>query len=172
MDGLNGFPQAIEATFLQTEVQTRIVHLLRHSMSFASYKDRKAVAAASKADYTAVDAKAAEAALAEFEDSDLARRYPAIVPSWRRARTEVVPFLNYPPAVRHLIYTTNAIGALNSKIRRAVRTRSHFPSDEAAAKLIYLALKATSTERKRSVREWHAVKSQLAIMFEDRFPMS
>ena len=171
-DGLNGFPQAIEATFPQTEVQTRIVHLLRHSMSFASYKDRKAVATALKAVYTAVDAKAAEAALAEFEDSDLARRYPAIVPSWRRARTEVVPFLNYPPAVRHLIYTTNAIEALNSKIRRAVRTRGHFPSDEAAAKLIYLALKATSTERKRSVREWHAVKSQLAIMFEDRFPMS
>jgi len=172
MDGLNGFPQAIEATFPQTEVQTRIVHLLRHSMSFASYKDRKAVAAALKAVYTAVDAKAAEAALAEFEDSDLARRYPAIVPSWRRARTEVVPFLDYPPAVRHLIYTTNAIEALNSKIRRAVRTRGHFPSDEAAAKSIYLALKATSTERKRSVREWHAVKSQLAIMFEDRFPMS
>jgi len=141
-------------------------------MSFASYKDRKAVAAALKAVYTAVDAKAAEAALAEFEDSDLARRYPAIVPSWRRARTEVVPFLDYPPAVRHLIYTTNAIEALNSKIRRAVRTRGHFPSDEAAAKLIYLALKATSTEQKRSLREWHAVKSQLAIIFEDRFPMS
>ena len=171
-DGLKGFPQAIEATLPQTEVQTRIVHLLRHSMSFASYKDRKAVAAALKAVYTAVDAKAAEAALAEFEDSDLARHYPAIVPSWRRARTEVVPFLDYPPAVRHLIYTTNAIEALNSKIRRAVRTRGHFPSDEAAAKLIYLALKATSTERKRSVREWHAVKSQLTIMFEDRFPMS
>jgi len=143
VDGLRGFPQAIEATFPQTQVQTCIAHLLHHSMSFASYKDRKAVAAALKAVYTAVDAKAAEAALAEFEDSDLARRYPAIVPSWRRARTEVVPFLNYPPAVRRLIYTTNAIEALNSKIRRSVRTRSHFPSDEAAAKLVYLALKAT-----------------------------
>jgi len=135
-------------------------------------QDRKAVATALKAIYTAVDAKAAEAALAEFEDSDLAARYPAIAPSWRRAWTEVVPFLDYPPEVRRLIYTTNAIEALNSKIRRAVRTRGHFPSEEAAAKLIYLALNATSTEWKRSVREWHAVKSQLAIMFEDRFPMA
>lgn len=141
-------------------------------MNFASYKDRKAVATALKAIYTAVDAKAAELALAEFEDSDLARRYPAIAPSWRRAWNEVIPFLDYPPEVRRLIYTTNAIEALNSKIRRAVRTRGHFPSDDAAAKLIYLALNATSAEWKRSVREWHAVRSQLAIMFEDGFPMA
>ncbi|MDN5939314.1 MAG: IS256 family transposase [Salinisphaera sp.] len=172
VDGLKGFPQAIEAAFPQAQVQTCIVHLLRHSMSFASYKDRKAVATALKAVYTAVDAVAAEAALTEFEDSDLAKRYPAIAPSWRRAWNEVIPFLDYPPEVRRLIYTTNAIEALNSKIRRAVRTRGHFPSDEAAAKLIYLALNATSTEWKRSVREWHAVKSQFAIMFEDRFPMA
>lgn len=84
----------------------------------------------------------------------------------------MVPFLDYPPEVLRLIYTTNAIEALNSKIRRAVRTRGHFPSDEAAAKLIYLALKATSQEWKRSVRERHAVKSQFAIMFVDRFPMA
>jgi beta-glucosidase/6-phospho-beta-glucosidase/beta-galactosidase len=116
--------------------------------------------------------EAAEAALADFEDSDLALQYPAIAPSWRRAWNEVIPFLDYPPEVRRLIYTTNAIEALNSKIRRAVRTRGHFPSDEAAAKLIYLALNATSVEWKRSVREWHAVKSQFAIMFEDRFPMA
>jgi putative transposase len=172
VDGLKGFPQAIEAAFPQTRVQTCIVHLLRHSMNFASYKDRKAVAVALKAIYTAVDANAAERALAEFEESDLARRYPAIAPSWRRAWNEVIPFLDYPPEVRRLIYTTNAIEALNSKIRRAVRTRGHFPSDDAAAKLIYLALNATSTEWKRSVREWHAVRSQLAIMFEDRCPMA
>ena len=172
VDGLKGFPQAIEAAFPKTQVQTCVVHLLRHSMSFASYKDRKAVAAALKAVYTAVDAAAAEAALAEFEDSDLAAKYPAIAPSWRRAWNEVIPFLDYPPEVRRLIYTTNAIEALNSKIRRAVRTRGHFPSDDAAAKLIYLALNATSQEWKRSVREWHAVKSQFAIMFEERFPMA
>jgi len=148
VDGLKGFPQAIEAAFPQTRIQTCIVHLLRHSMNFASYKDRKAVAAALKAIYTAVDVEAAELALAEFEDSDLARRYPAIAPSWRRAWNEVIPFLDYPPEVRRLIYTTNSIEALNSKIRRAVRTRGHFPSDDAAAKLIYLALNATSTEWK------------------------
>lgn len=141
-------------------------------MSFASYKDGKAVAAALKAVYTAVDADAAEMALTEFEKSDLAKRYPAIAPSWRRAWNEVIPFLDYPPEVRRLIDTTNSIEALNSKIRRAVRTRGHFPSNEAAAKLIYLALNATSTEWKRSVREWHAVGSQLAIMFEDLFPMA
>ncbi len=172
VDGLKGFPQAIEAAFPQTQVQTCIVHLLRHSMSFASYKDRKAVAAALKAVYTAVDAAAAETALAEFENSDLAAKYPAIAPSWRRTWNEVIPFLDYPPQVRRLIYTTNAIEALNSKIRRAVRSRGHFPSDEAAAKLIYLALNATSVEWKRSVREWHSMKSQFAIMFEDRFPMA
>ena len=172
VDGLKGFPQAIEAAFPQAQDQTCIVHLLRHSMSFASYKDRKAVATALKAIYTAIDAQAAETALAEFEESDLAARYPAIAPSWRRAWSEVIPFLDYPPEVRRLIYTTNAIEALNPKIRRAVRTRGHFPSDDAAAKLIYLALNATSQEWKRSVREWHAVKSQFAIMFEDRFPMT
>lgn len=172
VDGLKGFPQAIEAAFPQTRVQTCIVHLLRHSMNFASYKDRKAVAAALKAIYTAVDADAAELALVGFEDSDLAKRYPAIAPSWRRAWNEVIPFLDYPPEVRKLIYTTNSIEALNSKIRRAVRTRGHFPSDDAAAKLIYLALNATSAEWKRAVREWHAVRSQLAIMFEERFPMT
>ena len=110
--------------------------------------------------------------MAEFEDSDLAKRYPAIAPSWRRAWNEVIPFLDDPPEVRRLIYTTNAIEALNSKIRRAARTRGHFPSDDAAAKLIYLALNATSTEWKRSVREWHAVRSQFTIMFEDRSPMA
>jgi putative transposase len=149
-------------------------------------QDRKAVAAALKAVRTAVDAEAAEAALAAFEDSDLARQYPAIAPSWRRAWNEVIPFPDYPPEVRRLIYTTNAIEALNSKIRRAVRTRgfggktaphavfqpASLPSDDAAAKLIHLALNAASQEWKRSVREWHAIKSQFAIMFEDRFPMA
>jgi len=130
------------------------------------------VAIALKAVYTALNVEAAEAALAEFEESDLAKRYPANAPSWRRAWNEVIPFLDYPPEVRRLIYTTNAIEALNSKIRRAGRTRGHFPSDEAAAKLIYLAFNATSVKWKRSVREWHRVRRQLAIMFEERFPMA
>ena len=164
VDGLKGFAQAIEAAFPQTQIQTCIVHLSRHSMSFASDKDRKAVAAALKAVYTAVDADAAEATLAA--------KYPAIAPSWRRAWNEVIPFLDDPPDERRLIYMTNAIEALNSKIRRAVRTRSHVPRDDAAAKLIYLAPNAASQEWKRSVREWHTVKSQFAIMFKHRFPMA
>ena len=172
VDGLKGFPAAIEAVFPQTQVQTCIVHLLRSSMAFASYKDRKAIANALKAIYKAVDAEAAERELEAFEDSELGAKYPAIAPMWRRAWNEVIPFLNYPEPVRRLIYTTNAIEALNSKIRRAVRTRGHFPSDEAAAKLIYLALNASSTEWKRSVRCWHEAKMQFAIMFQDRFTVA
>lgn len=99
---MSGFPQVIEAAFPRTRIQACIVHLLRHSMSFASYKDRKAVATALKAIYTAVDATEAEAALGGFEESDLARQYPAIAPSWRRAWNEVIPFLDYPPEVRRL----------------------------------------------------------------------
>ena len=156
VDGLKGFARAIEAAF----PQTCIVHLLRHSMiCCAGHKDRNAVAAALKAVYTAVDAEPAEAAPVEFEESDLARQYPAIAPNRRRAWNEVIPFLGYPPGVRRPVHTTDAIKALNSTIRRAVRTRGHFPSDEAAAKLIDPALNATSTEWKRSAREWHAVKS-------------
>lgn len=172
VDGLKGFPAAIEAVFPQTQVQTCIVHLLRSSMGFASFKDRKAIANALKAIYKAVDAQAAERELEAFEDSELGAKYPAIAPMWRRAWNEVIPFLDYPDPVRRLIYTTNAIEALNSKIRRAVRTRGHFPSDEAAAKLIYLALNASSTEWKRSVRCWHEAKMQFAIMFQDRFTVA
>ena len=172
VDGLKGFPQAIEAAFPQTQVQTCIVHLLRSSMAFASYKDRKAIANALKAIYKAVDADAAERELEAFESSELGTKYPAIAPMWRRAWNEVIPFLDYPDPVRRLIYTTNAIEALNSKIRRAVRTRGHFPNDEAAAKLIYLALNASSTEWKRSVRCWHEAKMQFAIMFQDRFTVA
>ena len=141
-------------------------------MSLASCKDRTAVAVALKAVYTAVDAVAAQLALAEFEDSDLARQYPAIAPNWRRAWNEGIPFLDDPPEVRRLICTTNAIEALTSRIRRAVRPRGHVPGDDSAAKLICRARTATSTGWKRSVREWHAVKSQFAITFEDRFPMA
>ena len=172
VDGLKGFPGAIEAVFPQTQVQTCIVHLLRSSMAFASFKDRKAIANALKAIYKAVDAEAAERELEAFEGSELGAKYPAIAPMWRRAWNEVIPFLDYPEPVRRLIHTTNAIEALNSKIRRAVRTRGHFPNDEAAAKLIYLALNASSTEWKRSVRCWHEAKMQFAIMFQDRFTVT
>jgi putative transposase len=123
VDGLKGFPEAIQAAFPETTVQTCIVHLLRHSLDFVSWKDRRAVAAALKEIYRAVDPTAAEAALTAFEDGPWGRKYAAIGPSWRRAWTEVVPFYAFPAEVRRMLYTTNAIEALNAKLRSAVRTR-------------------------------------------------
>ena len=136
VDGLKGFPDAIQAVFPDTTVQTCIVHLLRQSLDFVSYKDRKAVAAALKGIYKAVDAAAGEAALTTFEQDAWGRKYPAIGQSWRRAWGEVIPFYAFPDDVRRILYTTNAIEALNSKLRRAVRARGHFPNDEAALKLL------------------------------------
>ena len=152
--GLKGFPDAIRAVFLDATVQTCVVHLLRHSLDFVSYKDRKAVAAALKDIYRAVDAKAGEAALAAFEDGLWGRRYPAIAQSWRRAWAEVIPFYAFPDQVRRILYTTNAIEALNSKLRRAVRARGHFPNDEAEMKLLFLVLNRSEKEWKMSPREW------------------
>ena len=135
VDGLKGFPDAITAVFPDAIVQTCIVHLLRNSMDFASWKDRKALAAALKDIYRATDAAAAEMALTAFEASFWGQRYPAIGQSWRRAWSEVIPFFAFPGEVRRIIYTTNAIEALNSKLRRAVRARGHFPNDEAATEV-------------------------------------
>ena len=146
-DGLKGMEEALAAVFPQTTLQTCIVHLLRNSMDFVSWKDRKALASALKGIYRAVDATAAEEALAAFEAGEWGRRYPAIAQNWRRVWSQVIPFFAFPEAVRRIIYTTNAIEALNSKLRRAVRARGHFPNDEAAAKLLYLILN-------RSEKEW------------------
>ncbi len=131
-----------------------MVHLLRHSLDFVAYKDRKAVAAALKDIYRAIDAAAGEAALAAFDTGPWGRRYPAIGQSWRSAWTEVVPFYAFPSDVRRILYTTNAIEALNAKLRRAVRARGHFPTDEAAMKLLYLVLNRTEREWKMPPREW------------------
>jgi putative transposase len=165
VDGLKGFPEAIHAVFPDTVVQTCIVHLLRHSLEFVSYKDRRTVAAALKDIYRAIDAEAAEAQLAQF----WGRKYRAIGQSWRRAWTEVIPFYAFPGEVRRLLYTTNAIEALNSKLRRAVRTRGHFPSDEAALKLLFLVLNRTEKEWTMPAREWNMAKAQFAIQFSERF---
>src|SRR3954471_13786568 len=169
VDGLKGFPEAITAVFPQATVQTCIVHLLRHSLDFVSWKDRKSVAAALKEFYRAVDAKAAEAALAAFEEGPWGRKYAAIAPSWRRAWGEVVPFYAFPAEVRRLLYTTNAIEALNSKLRRAVRARGHFPTDEAAMKLLFLVLNRAEKEWRMPPREWAMAKAQFAVLFGERF---
>ena len=169
VDGLKGFPDAIQAVFPETTIQTCIVHLLRQSLDFVSYKDRKAVAAALKGIYKAVDAEAGAAALALFEDGPWGRKYPAIGQSWRRAWSEVIPFYAFPDDVRRILYTTNAIEALNSKLRRAVRARGHFPSDEAALKLLFLVLNRAEKEWRMPPREWAMAKAQFAVLFGERF---
>ncbi|TWA79132.1 putative transposase [Azospirillum brasilense] len=169
VDGLKGFPEAIAAAYPETIVQTCIVHLLRHSMEFASWKDRKAIAAALKTVYDAVDDKAAELALTAFEDGPWGERYAAIGKAWRRAWQEVIPFYAFPREVRRILYTTNAIEALNSKLRRAVRARGHFPNDEAALKLLFLVLNRAEKDWKMPPREWTAAKAQMAVIFGERF---
>jgi transposase-like protein len=169
VDGLKGFPDTITAVFPEAVVQTCIVHLLRNSMDFVSWKDRKPLATALKSIYRAVDAKSAEEALTAFETSEWGMRYPAIGQSWRRAWAEVIPFFAFPEEVRRIIYTTNAIEALNSKLRRAVRARGHFPSDEAATKLLYLILNRSEKEWKMPPREWTMAKAQFAVIFGERF---
>ena len=169
VDGLKGFPDAINAAFPETTVQTCIVHLLRQSLDFVSYKDRKPIATALKEIYRAVDAVAAEVALTGFEQMPWGQKYPAIGQSWRRAWTEVVPFYAFPADVRRILYTTNAIEALNSKLRRAVRARGHFPTDEAAMKLLFLVLNRSEKEWKMPPREWAMAKAQFAVLFGERF---
>jgi len=169
VDGLKGFPDAIRAVFPEATVQTCIVHLMRHSLDFVSYKDRKPVATALKDIYRAPDAAAGVAALDAFADSPLGRKYPAIAQSWRRAWSEVIPFYVFPDEVRRIVYTTNSIEALNAKLRRAVRTRGHFPNDESAMKLLFLVLNRSEKEWRMPPREWAIAKAQFAILFDQRF---
>jgi putative transposase len=169
VDGLKGFPQAIAAVFPDTVVQTCIVHLLRYSMQFASWKERKVIAKALRPVYAAASAEAAAGELTAFEAGPWGEKYPAIAQSWRRNWDEVIPFFAFSPEVRKIIYTTNAIESLHSQVRKAIRNKGHFPSDQAATKLIYLALRAIEAKWKRPPKEWHAAKTQLAIQFGDRF---
>jgi putative transposase len=172
VDGLKGFPEAINAAFPQTLVQTCIVHLLRTSLAYVSWQDRREVVAALKPVYVAPTVEAALAALDAFEIGPWGRKYPAIAPAWRRQWQQVVPFFAFPPEVRRIIYTTNAIESLNSKLRSSVRSRGHFPSDEAATKLLYLVLRDVSKNWKMPQREWTAAKTQFAILFGDRFSLA
>jgi putative transposase len=169
VDGLKGFPEAITAVFPETQVQTCIVHLIRSSLAFVSYKDRRAVAGALKQIYRAKDADAGQAALDEFAQSFWGRKYEAIAAAWRRNWSAVIPFFAFPDEVRRIIYTTNAIEALNAKLRRAVRARGHFPTDESAFKLLFLVLRQMQKEWKMPPREWGMAKAQFAILFEGRF---
>lgn len=148
-DGLTGFPEAIEATWGHATVQTCTAHLIRAAMRFVSYSDRKAFAAAFKPIYIAVDADAAGEALDDFAGSDLGRRYPHAVATWRAAWKRFTPFLAFPPEVHRVIYTTNSIESLNYQLRKVTKSRGHFPNDAAAIKLVWLAICTIEDKRAR-----------------------
>jgi putative transposase len=172
VDGLKGFPEAITTVFPQTTVQTCIVHLLRYSLDFVTWQHRKAVAAALKAIYQAPTAEAARAALDAFAASEWGRKYPPIAPAWRRHWEQVIPLFAHPPEIRRMLYTTNAIESLHMQLRKALKIRGHFPTDEAATKLIYLVLRNIARRWQKAPREWKAAMNQFAILYPDRFTMT
>jgi transposase-like protein len=168
-DGLKGMSEALAAAYPATTLQTCLVHLIRNSLDLASWKDRKALAGALRAIYTAPSAEAAAAALDTFAASAWGQRFPTIVKSWRQAWTQVIPFFAFPPAVRRVIYTTNALESVNARVRKIIKTRGHFPTDEAATKLIWLALRNITAEWSKAAHHWKAAVNQFAILYEDRF---
>jgi putative transposase len=168
-DGLSGMPQALEAVFPQTTLQTCIVHLIRNSLDFASWKDRKPLAAALRPIYAAASAEAALAALDAFEDGEWGRKFPTVVAAWRRAWTQVIPFFTFPPAIRRVIYTTNAIESVNARLRKIIKTRGHFPTDDAANKLIWLALRNITAGWGSPAHHWKEAMNQFAILYAERF---
>jgi putative transposase len=168
VDGLTGFPDAIEAVFPQAWVQTCIVHQIRSSMRYVSYQDRRTVAAALKPIYRAANADAALVELERFDEA-WGGRYPMIADAWRSRWQHIVPFLALPEDLRRIVYTTNTIEAMHRHIRKAIKTRGHFPDEQAATKLIYLAIERAETKW-RSARAWTAARRALKIHFGDRFP--
>jgi transposase-like protein len=168
-DGLKGMPEALGAVFPATTLQTCIVHLIRNSLDYASWKERKALAAALKPIYTAATAEAAQAELDAFEQGPWGQKFPTVVASWRRAWSHVIPFFAFAPHIRRVIYTTNAIESLHARLRKIIKSRGHFPSDDAATKLIWLALKNITADWGRAAKEWREAMNQFAIAYEDRF---
>jgi transposase-like protein len=168
-DGLKGMSDALAAVFPATTLQTCIVHLLRHSLDFATWKTRKPLAAALRPIYTAPSADAAQAALETFAAGPWGTRFPTVVASWRRAWTHVIPFFAFPPDVRRVIYTTNTLENVNRQVRKTLKTRGHFPTDEAATKLIWLALRNVMADWCRAAPTWKAAMNQFAILYAGRF---
>lgn len=168
-DGLKGMSEALAAVFPATTLQTCIVHLLRHSLDFANWKERKPLAAALRAIYTAPSAEAAGAALDTFERGPWGTKFPTVVASWRRAWTHVIPFFAFPPDIRRVLYTTNALESVHARLRKIIKTRGHFPNDDAATKLIWLALRNITARWIRGDRSWKQAMRQFAILYEDRF---
>lgn len=168
-DGLKGMPEALSAAYPATTLQTCVVHLIRSSLDYASWKDRSALAAAIKPVYTAPSAEAALAELNAFEQGQWGQKFPMVAAAWRRAWDKVIPFFAFAPAIRKIIYTTNAIESINAQLRKIIKTRGHFPSDEAATKLIWLALRNITSGWGKATHDWKAAMNQFAILYEDRF---
>ncbi|OXI29145.1 IS256 family transposase [Burkholderia aenigmatica] len=168
-DGLKGMPEALAAVFPATTLQTCIVHLIRNSLDYASWKDRRGLAAVIRPIYTAPSAEAAQAELDAFAEGAWGQKFPTVSAAWRNAWDRVIPFFAFPPAVRKVIYTTNAIENINSQLRKIIKTRGHFPTDEAATKLIWLALRNITADWGRAAHDWKAAMNQFAILYEDRF---
>ena len=171
VDGLKGFPDAITAVFPDTSVQTCIVHMIRGSLRYVGWKERKAVAADLKAIYSAPTDAAARDQLEAF-DEKWGAKFPAIAESWRRNWEHIIPFFAYPEEVRKIIYTTNAIESLNMSLRKIIKNRGHFPNDDAATKLLYLALRNAAKKWTMAPRIWKQAMNQFAVLFHDRFPSS
>jgi len=168
VDGLKGFPQAIETVFPKTTVQLCIVHMVRGSLNYVGWKERKAVAADLKRIYRAPTVEEAERQLEEFAKK-WDRRFPSISAMWRRNWLGIIPFFQFPPEIRRIVYTTNAIESLNMSLRKAIKTRGAFPSEDAALKVMYLALK-NLTKKWQSIQGWRDAMNCFALLWEDRFP--
>ena len=169
VDGLKGFPDAIEAVYPQTAVQLCIVHVVRHSLNYVSWKLRKTVAADLRSIYTAATADEALRRLQEFEDK-WGNEYPTIVKSWRSNWPRITPFFEYPPDIRRIIYTTNAIESVNMSLRKVSKARGSFPNDDALLKLFYMALGNISKKWTMPLRDWKSALIRFTIMFEERMP--
>lgn len=169
VDGLKGFPEAIETVYPKATVQLCIVHMVRHSLNFVGWNKRKEVAADLKRIYTATTADEAEQYLTEFEGKwDDA--YPSIAKSWRNNWARIIPFFDYPPEIRKIIYTTNAIESVNMSLRKVTKSRGSFPHDDAVTKLFYLALQNISKKWTMPLRDWKPALNRFTIQFEDRMP--
>lgn len=169
VDGLKGFPEAIETVFPKADVQLCIVHMVRYSLNYVSWKMRKEVASDLKAIYASASVDEAELQLDAFEEK-WGKAYPPIVQSWRRNWARIIPFFDYPPEIRKIIYTTNAIESVNMSLRKVTKNRGAFPSDEALTKLFYLALMNISKKWSLPLRDWKAALNRFSIQFEDRMP--
>lgn len=169
VDGLKGFPEAIETVFPRTQVQLCLVHMVRHSLKYVSWKQRKEVAVDLKTIYQAPTAEQAEMNLTEFE-AKWDETHPSIGQSWRRNWERIIPFFAYPAEIRKVIYTTNAIESLNMSLRKVTKNRGSFPSDAAMFKLLYLALNNIAKKWSMPIRDWKAALNRFSILFEDRMP--